>query len=84
MNNPSGGDAGSHGDDPLGLRHLFVEALDHRGHLLGDSAGYDHDIGLAGRGSERLAAEAGDLVVGDSAVHHLDGAAGQAKGQRPG
>ena len=32
------GSAGAHGDDPLGIGHLVVKALDDRGHLVGDGS----------------------------------------------
>src|SRR3990172_3970602 len=44
------GGAGAHGDDPLGVGHLLVQQLHRRGHLLGDGAGDDHHVRLAGRG----------------------------------
>jgi hypothetical protein len=80
---PAGDGAVAHGDDPLGLGHLVVEGLDRRGHLLVDRAGDDHDVGLARRGTEDLGAETGDVEAGRAGGHHLDGAAGEAEGQRP-
>ena len=74
--------AHAHADDPLGLHHLVVDLAQHRRHLLAHPAGHDHEVGLAGRGAERLHAEAGDVVVGAAGAHHLDGAARQPEGGR--
>ncbi len=76
------GGAGAHADDPLGLRHLVVEALEHRRHLLVDGAGDDHEVALARRGAEHLHAVAGDVEAGEAGAEHLDGAAGEAVGER--
>ena len=64
VEHPAGRGAHAHGDDPLGLHHLVVDLAEHRGHLLGDPAGHDHEVGLAGRGPEDLHAEAADVEVG--------------------
>ena len=79
---PAAGGAGAHADDPLGLRHLVVEALEHRRHLLVDGAGHDHEVALARRGAEDLHAVAGDVVAREARREHLDGAAGEAVGER--
>ena len=79
----AGDGAGAHGDDVLGLGHLVVEADDLRGHLLGDGAGDDHEVGLARGGAEDFGAEAGEVVAGHGGGDHLDGAAGEAEVERP-
>ena len=76
------GRAGAHGDDPLGLGHLLVEALEHRRHLLVDGAGHDHEVALARRGPEDLHAVPSDVEAGKARAEHLDRAAGEAVGER--
>src|SRR4051794_2117448 len=71
--------ARAHGDRPARLEHLVVDAPDDRSHLDRDAARHDEHVGLAGRGPERLEAEAGDVGPGPDHRHHLDGAAGQAE-----
>ena len=83
IENAPGSGAGPHGDDPLGFGHLLVDALDGGHHLLTDSAGHDHQVGLAGRGPEGLHAEAGDVPAVGRGADHLDGAAGQPEGGGP-
>src|SRR3954466_592959 len=39
--------AGTHGDDPLRLRHLVVDLAECGSHLVHQGAGDDHDVGLA-------------------------------------
>ena len=75
--------AHAHREHPLGLGHLVVDLAQHRGHLLADPAGHDHQVGLARAGAEDLHAEAGEVVLRAAGGHHLDGAAGQAEGRRP-
>ena len=75
--------ADAHRQHPLGLGHLVVDLAQHRGHLLADPAGHDHQVGLARAGAEDLHAEAGQVVLRAAGGHHLDGAAGQAEGGRP-
>jgi hypothetical protein len=77
------GRARTHGDDPLRVGHLVPEAADDRGHLLGDGARDDHQVGLARRGAKDFRAEAGHVVTGIEDGHHLDGAAGEAELHRP-
>lgn len=74
--------AGAHGDDPAGLGHLVVDLAQGGSHLVGEGAGYDHDIGLAGGGAENDS-QAILVVAGGGEVHHFDGAAGEAKGHGP-
>ena len=77
------GGAGAHGDDPLRLGHGVVDVAHDRGHLVGDAARDDHDVGVARGGAEDLPAEAGHVEAGRAGGHHLDGAAGQAHGDGP-
>lgn len=51
-------------------------------HLVGQCSSHNHDVSLSGTSSEDDA-EAVHVVTGRRHVHHLHGAAGQAKGHRP-
>ena len=75
--------AGAHGDDPLGLGHLVVDAAQHRRHLPRQPAGDDHQVRLARRPAEDLGAKPRDVVAAAAHRHHLDGAARQAERHRP-
>lgn len=44
--------AAAHTDDPSWLGHLIVDLTQSRCHLVGESAGNDHDVGLTRRGTE--------------------------------
>src|SRR5262249_32848546 len=59
------------------------ELADHRGHLLRDTAGDDHEIGLPRRRPEHLGAKARDIETRGAHGHHLNGAAGQAERHGP-
>jgi hypothetical protein len=73
----------AHGDDPLGLGHLVVDPPEGGRHFSRKAAGDDHQVGLAGAAAEDFGPEARDVVAGTAHRHHLDRAAGQAKGHRP-
>ena len=75
--------AGAHRDDVFRLRHLVVEPHDLGRHLLGHGAGDNHEVRLARRRAEHFGAEAGQVVTRHGRGNHLDGAAGQAKLERP-
>jgi len=75
--------AGSHGDYPLGFRHLVVETANNRSHLLRDTAGHNHQVCLPRRGAKDFGAEARNVVTGGAHRHHFNRAAGQAEGHRP-
>ena len=79
----AGSGARAHGDDPLGLGHLIVELTDDRSHFLGEATGNNHKVGLAGRRTKHFGAEASDIETRGGHGHHFDGAAGEAKAQRP-
>jgi hypothetical protein len=79
---PSSVCAAAHGYDPSRLRHLIVHLSQGRGHLVGEGSGDNHDIGLAGRGTENDA-KAILVVAGGGQVHHLDGAAGETERHGP-
>jgi hypothetical protein len=79
----AGGSAGSHGDDPLGFGHLIVELADDRSHFYGQTAGDNHEIGLARRGTEDFGAEASDVKTRGGHGHHFDGAASEPEAERP-
>lgn len=72
----------AHGDDPTRLRHLIVDLTQGWCHLVGQGAGYDHDVGLTRRGTENDT-QAILVVAWGREVHHFDGAAGEAKGHGP-
>ena len=74
--------AAAHGDDPAGLGHLVVDLAQGRRHLVGEGAGDNHDVRLAGGGSENDS-QAVLVVSWRGEVHHFDGAAGQTKGHGP-
>lgn len=71
-----------HRNDPAWVRHLVVHLAQRGRHLVGQSAGDNHDVGLAGGGTENNA-EAVLVVAGSGQVHHLDGAAGETEGHGP-
>ena len=73
---------GPHTDNPPRLRHLIVHLAQGRGHLIGQRTGHDHHIRLTRTGTEHHT-ETLHVVSGGGRVHHLDGAAGQAKGHGP-
>src|SRR6266566_1008144 len=79
----AGGGASAHGNDPLGLRHLVVKLANDGSHFLREAAGDDHQIGLARRGAENFCAEARHVKACRSHGHHFNGAAGEAKTERP-
>ena len=74
--------AAAHRNHPLRVQHLIVDAPDGRCHLVRQRTGHDDHIGLAGTGTKDDA-EAIHVVAGRGNVHHLHGAAGEAKGERP-
>src|ERR1700704_1057206 len=53
-----------HRDHVLRVGHLVVEPPDRRGHLVGDRARNDEEVGLAGAGRERDDTEAHHVVAG--------------------
>jgi hypothetical protein len=74
--------AAAHADDPARLGHLVVHLPQRGRHLVGQSAGDDHDVRLPRRGAEDDA-QAILVVAGRGEVHHFDGAAGEAEGHGP-
>lgn len=74
--------AATHGDDPSGLGHLIVDLSEGGSHLVGESAGNDHDIGLSRRGTENDT-ETILIVSRGGEMHHLDGAAGETESHGP-
>ena len=76
---PAAVGARAHRDHVLRLGHLLVETLDRRGHLVGDGAGDDDQIGLARAGRQRDDAETHHVVARRAEGRtHLDRAARQA------
>ncbi len=71
-----------HGHDPARPGHLVVDLAQDGRHLVCERPGDDHDVRLAGRRAEDDA-EAVLVVARHGHVHHLDGAAREAKGHWP-
>ncbi|KAL3952955.1 hypothetical protein ACCO45_012898 [Purpureocillium lilacinum] len=46
--------AAAHGDDPAGVGHLIVDLAQGGGHLVGEGAGDDHDVRLAGEARKMI------------------------------
>src|SRR5262245_28311812 len=69
--------ADAEGDDPFGLGHLLVDALEHGRHLVGDRADDEQHVGLTGRETRQPGAEAIDVVVRARRRHVLHAAAGR-------
>ena len=74
--------AAAHADDPAGFGHLVIDLTHSGSHLVGQGAGDDHDIGLAGGGTENDT-QAILVVPRGGDVHHLDGAAGETETEGP-
>ena len=72
----------AHRNDPPRFRHLIIDLSERRSHLVGESTCHDHNIGLAGRGTENYT-ESILIVSWGGEMHHFDGAAGQSKGHGP-
>src|SRR5437588_1561137 len=75
--------ARAHGDHPLGVGHLVIDALDDRRHLQRDRAGHNHQVTLPRAGTEDFRAEARNIKTRGRGGDHLDGTAGQAEGHGP-
>ena len=71
------------GDHILRVGHLVVEALQDRGHLVGDRPGHHDEIGLARGGAGHFKPEPGKVVAGRPHGHELDPAAARGESQRP-
>lgn len=74
--------ARAHADDPAGLGHLVVDLTQCRRHFVGQRAGHNHHVRLAGRGAEDDA-QTVLVVARGRQVHHLDGTAGKPKRHGP-
>lgn len=74
--------AGSHRNNPTRVRHLIVDLPQCGCHLVCQSSGDDHDIGLTRRCSENDT-ETILIVSGSSHVHHLNSATGETEGHWP-
>lgn len=74
--------AAAHGDDPSGVGHLVIDLSQGRCHLVCKGSSYNHDVGLAGRGTENDT-ETILVVPWGGQVHHLYGAAGETEGHGP-
>ena len=62
---------------------MFVQAAHNRRHFARNTAGYNHQIGLARRGAIQLHAKTGHIIMRGLHAHHFDGAAGEAKEDWP-
>lgn len=74
--------AATHRNDPSRVRHLVVHLSQGRGHLVCESSGDNHNIGLTWRSTENDT-EAILVVSWRRQMHHLDSAAGETEGHRP-
>src|ERR1700681_2450331 len=79
----AGGGARTHGNDPLGLGHLFVQTANDRGHFLREASGDDHQIGLTRGRAENLGPAPSHVEARGSHRHHFDCAASQTETERP-
>lgn len=75
--------AAAHGDHVFRVGHLVVEALEHRGHLVGDRTGDHDEVGLTRGGTRDFKPEPGKIVAGGTHGHELDAAAARGERQRP-
>ena len=75
--------AGTHRNDPLGLRHLLINATDDRRELVRHSARADEHIGLPRRIAQSLHAKTREVEAARGRRHEFDGAAGRPEWHRP-
>jgi len=74
--------AAAHGNNPSWVGHLVVDLSQRWRHLVCEGSGYDHDVGLSGRGTENNT-ETILIVSWGGQVHHLDGAACETESHGP-
>ena len=79
----AGSGARAHGNDPLGLGHLFVQTANDRGHFLREASGDDHQIGLTRGRAEDFGAKTSHVEARGGHGHHFNGAARQSETERP-
>jgi hypothetical protein len=79
----AGGGARAHGNDPLRLGHLIVKLANDGSHFLRETAGDDHEIGLARRGAKHFGAETRNVEASGGHGHHFDSAAGETETEGP-
>lgn len=72
----------THRDNPSWIWHLIVNLSQCRCHLICESSGNNHNIGLA-RGSTKNYAKSILVIAGCGQVHHFDGAAGKSESHGP-
>jgi hypothetical protein len=72
----------SHADNPTGIGHLIIDLAQSGSHLVCQSTGHNHNIGLTRRSTENDS-EAILIVAGSRKVHHLDGTACKTEGHGP-
>ena len=80
---PAGGSAYAHGNNPLGVGHLFINLFQDRSLFKGYRTRHQKKVCLPGRKPYQLRAKAGDVKYRSGHPHKLDGAAGRAKGHGP-
>ena len=80
---PAADRAGAHGDHVLRLGHQVVQPAHAAGHLVGDRAGHDHQVGLPRAGPKGPGPEPVQVEPAGPGRHHLDRTTGQAEGHRP-
>ena len=76
---PTGAGADTERNDPLGLGHLVVDALQHGRHFLADRAHHEEHVRLARRKPREASAEPVDIVMRAGRRHVLHPAAGRHK-----
>jgi hypothetical protein len=72
----------AHRNNPSRFRHLIIDLSERRSHLVRERTGHNHNIGLAGRGTEDYT-ESILVVSWGGEMHHFDGAAGESEGHGP-
>src|SRR5262249_16678054 len=73
----------AHGDYPLLIRHLVIDATDDWSHLQSYCSCNDHQVGLARTRAEDSGAEAVHVETRCARRHHFDRAARQTERHRP-
>lgn len=74
--------AAPHADDPFRLGHLVVALAKSWSHLIRNSAGNYHDVGVARRSTENDT-KAILVVAGHGRVHHFNSTAGETETEWP-
>jgi hypothetical protein len=75
--------ARTHGDDPLGLGHLFVKSEDHRGNLFKHRPGDNEQVCLPRGGTQHLGSESSQVVASGESRGLFDETAGKPEKHGP-